>query len=228
MPGWRLAASPDVGWLCPHRSPYTRLGITAPILSPTSPQIPAPTGVSWGTEAQRSGVTAQSHAVWGSAGLRLPALESNPGLRNVSVHSRPAPPHCRHQGAAAPWPWPASLCGDLVASRQGAPPLCSVSGPGAEGEVHSLLQSTHSFSKIIIGCVYTLLKNRKSGNTPSFWAGQLPPLLHPCSRPHTLIHVTLGLQEACAFETTGGSPAGCPGWQGPPTSALLTVSIRSS
>lgn len=110
--------------------------------------------------------------------------------------------------------------------QAGAPD--GVAGPGAEGEVHRLLQPTHRFSKITIGCIYTFLKNRKSGNTPSFWAGQLPALPHPCSRPHMLIHVTLGLQEPCAFETTGGSPARRPGWQGPPTSALLTVSIRPS
>lgn len=180
-------------------------------------------------------MTCQRHTVLGKPWAQTASTGIQPwSLRAGSVHSRPASPHCSHEGAAAPQPWPGaslwgaptSLCGDLVASRQGAPD--SVAGPGAEGEVHRLLQPTHRFSKITIGCIYTFLKNRKSGNTPSFWAGQLPALPHPSSRPHMLIHVTLGLQEPCAFETTGGSPARRPGWQGPPTSALLTVSIRPS
>lgn len=67
---------------------------------------------------------------------------------------------------------------------------------------------THRFSKIRIGCVYTFLKKQTIWQPPSFWAGQLPPLLHSCAHPHTLIHVTSAFRRHVHLKPLGAPQLG--------------------
>ena len=73
-------------------------------------------------------------------------------------HTTACVPYFSHRVAAAPQPWPGLAEGlslllsawSPIVSQEGAPG--SALGPETEGEVYSLVQSTHGFSKIITGC----------------------------------------------------------------------------
>lgn len=173
---------------CAHTSHLTRdLAFVRPFSHLPLPKPPLPPASVGETEAQRRGVTVQGHPVrgkhWaqtGSSGIQPWSQEcQRPRLASTA----PLQPQ---GGSSAP-----ATAGLAVGRSHSALP-----GPGGrepagwqgqeQREKYTVSFNPHSFPKIIIGCVYTLLKNRKSGNTPSFWAGQLPSLCTPVPAPTRL------------------------------------------